>query len=59
MRNREPGPSRGQQQNGQLETQAFDDDPLRDHHIEEILSTLKVAARLRKSDLGLGEEPLD
>jgi hypothetical protein len=38
---------------------ASDDDRLRDHHIEEMLSTFKEVARMRESVSGAGEEPLD
>ena len=58
VRNTEPGPNRGQQQNGQPDSPAVDDDRLRDHHIEEILSTFKDVARLRERDSGAGEERL-
>jgi hypothetical protein len=57
VRNREPGPGRGQQQNGQAETPALDDDRLRDHHIEEMLSTFEDLARMRERRAG--EERLD
>ena len=55
MRNREPGPSRERQQNGLPDTPGVDDDDrLRDHHIEEMLSAFKDAARLRESADGSG-----
>jgi hypothetical protein len=38
---------------------ATDDDRLRDHHIEEMLSTFREVARMRESGSGAGEEPLD
>ena len=51
MRNREPGlsSSREQEQNGLPDTPSVDDDRLRDHHIEEMLSAFEDAARLRES----------
>jgi hypothetical protein len=54
VRNREPGPGREQQQNGPTDTPGVDDNRLRDHHIEEILSAFKDAARLRESADGSG-----
>jgi hypothetical protein len=54
VRNREPGPTREQQQNGLPDTSATDDGRLRDHHIEEMLSAFKDLARLRESASGSG-----
>jgi hypothetical protein len=59
VRNREPGSSRAQQQNGPPASPGVDDDRLRDHHIEEILSAFTDVARMRESGLGTGEEQLD
>jgi hypothetical protein len=59
VRNREPGPGSGLPQNGQPEMPAMDDERLRDHHIEEMLSTFKEVARMRESGSGAGEEGLD
>jgi hypothetical protein len=44
VRDREPGPDRERQPNGLSDAAAVDDDRLRDHHIEEVLSTFKDVA---------------
>ena len=59
MRNREPGSGRARQQNWQHDAPAVDDDRFGDHHIEEVLSTFRDAARLRESASGDEEQRLD
>ena len=49
MRDREPGPDRESPQRVLPDALAVDDDRLRDHHIEEMLSAFEDAARLRES----------
>jgi hypothetical protein len=56
VRNGEPGSSRAREDNA---PDSLDDDRLRDHHIEEMLSTFKDAARMRDSGLPAREERLD
>lgn len=45
VQNAEPGAGRRERRNGQPEEPALDDDRLLDHHIEEVLDTLRAWVR--------------
>ena len=59
VRNGEPGPGREQLHDELPNTSGVDDDPLRDHHIEEMLSTFRDATVRRGGVPGAGEQRLD
>ena len=59
VRNGEPGPGGARRQDESPDAPGVDDDRLRDHHIEEMLSTFKDAVRMRDRESGASEEGRD
>ena len=59
MRNGEPGPGGARRQEESPDAPGVDDDRLRDHHIEEMLSTFNDAVRMRDRKSEASEERLD
>jgi hypothetical protein len=59
VRNGEPGPGGARRQEESPDAPGVDDDRLRDHHIEEMLSTFNDAVRMRDRKSEASEERLD